>query len=101
MPTIQPARLMADLHRLAEFGRYKTGVHRPTYTADDMAARHWLAGRMTEAGLAPTIDGIGTVLGRSKGSGPRLLMGSHTETQPYSGWLDGAMGVLYGLEAAR
>ena len=45
MPEIQGARLIADLRRLAEFGKYKTGVHRPTYTSDDMAARHWLAGR--------------------------------------------------------
>ena len=84
MPEIQGARLLADLRRLAEFGKYKTGVHRPTYTPDDMAARQWLAGRMTEAGLEPVIDGVGTVLGRSKASGRRLLLGSHVETQPYS-----------------
>jgi len=101
MPEINGARLIADLRRLAEFGKYKTGVHRPTYTADDMAARRWLMDRMTEAGLEPSIDGIGTVLGRGKSRGPRLLLGSHVETQPYSGWLDGAMGVLYGLEIAR
>ena len=101
MPTIQGARLMADLRRLAEFGRYKTGVHRPTYSKVDMEARHWLAHRMTEAGLEPAIDGIGTVLGQSRRPGPRLLVGSHVETQPYSGWLDGAMGVLYGLELTR
>jgi N-carbamoyl-L-amino-acid hydrolase len=101
MPEINGARLIADLRRLAEIGKYKTGVHRPTYTAEDMEARRWLMGRMTEAGLEPTIDGVGTVLGRSKSTGPRLLVGSHVETQPYSGWLDGAMGVLYGLEVAR
>jgi N-carbamoyl-L-amino-acid hydrolase len=28
-------------------------------------------------------------------------MGSHTDTQPEGGWLDGAMGVIYGLEVAR
>jgi N-carbamoyl-L-amino-acid hydrolase len=101
MPEINGPRLLADLRRLAEFGKYKTGVHRPTYTPEDMTARHWLAERMAEAGLEPVIDGIGTVLARSKSGGPRLLMGSHVETQPYSGWLDGAMGVLYGLEVAR
>jgi beta-ureidopropionase / N-carbamoyl-L-amino-acid hydrolase len=101
MPEINGARLIADLRRLAEFGKYKTGVHRPTYTTEDMAARRWLMDRMAEAGLEPAIDGIGTVLGRTKSRGPRLLLGSHVETQPYSGWLDGAMGVLYGLEIAR
>jgi N-carbamoyl-L-amino-acid hydrolase len=28
-------------------------------------------------------------------------MGSHTETQNHAGWLDGIMGVIYGLEVAR
>jgi len=101
MPNIQAARLVGDLCRLSEFGRYKTGVHRLTYSAEDMAARHWLVERMEEAGLKATIDGIGSVIGRSHAQGPRLLIGSHLETQPYAGWLDGAMGVMYGLEVAR
>ena len=43
MPAIDAARLLADLHRLRDFGRFETGVHRPTYTAVDMQSRHWLA----------------------------------------------------------
>ncbi len=66
-----------------------------------MDARRWLAGRMNEAGLAATIDGVGTVFGRSRNAGPALLIGSHTDTQPTGGWLDGALGVIYGLEIAR
>ena len=101
MPTINGERLIAELRRLAQFGRYETGVHRPTYSPDDMAARRWVAERMESAGLDPVIDGIGTLLGRGRASGRKLLMGSHLETQPHSGWLDGAMGVMYGLEVAR
>ena len=101
MPTIDPDRVMGDLRRFAEFGKYKTGVHRPTYSSEDMASRHWLAGRMADAGLEPEIDGIGNVIGRGKGSGPRVLTGSHTESQNYAGWLDGPLGLIYGLEAAR
>jgi len=101
MPAIDPDRLLGDLRRLAEFGRYRTGVHRPTYSADDVAARAWLAERMADAGLEPTIDGIGDVIGRSPGAGPRLLIGSHSESQNHAGWLDGALGVIYGLEVAR
>ena len=56
---------------------------------------------MTEAGLDPEIDGIGNVIGRARGDGPHLLLGSHVETQPHAGWLDGALGVIYGLEVAR
>ena len=100
-PAIDGARLLDDLARLRAFGAWQTGVHRPTYSPIDMQSREWLAGRMREAGLAPEIDGIGNVIGRAPGEGPRLLIGSHTETQPYGGWLDGALGVMYALEIAR
>ncbi len=94
-------RLLADLYKLRQFGTFKTGVHRPTYSKVDMESRHWLCERMREAGLVPEIDGIGNVIGRDPSPGPKLLLGSHTETQPEAGWLDGALGVLYALETAR
>ena len=101
MPSIDGQRVVADLKRLAEFGRYKTGVHRPTYSPVDVESRHWLAEQLREAGLDPVIDGIGNVIGRDPHAQRRLLVGSHSETQPYGGWLDGASGVIYGLELAR
>jgi N-carbamoyl-L-amino-acid hydrolase len=101
MPKIDGARVLGDLKRLAEFGRYETGVHRPTYSAVDVASRQWLAGKFAEAGLDPVIDGIGNVFGRAESATRRLLVGSHSETQPRGGWLDGALGVIYGLELAR
>ena len=33
--------------------------------------------------------------------GAKLLVGSHSESQNYAGWLDGALGVMFGLELAR
>src|SRR6202171_2388919 len=101
MPRTDGERVVADLKRLAEFGRYKTGVHRPTYSAEDVASRQWLAAKFAEAGLDPVIDGIGNVIGHNPHATRRLLVGSHSETQPRGGWLDGALGVIYGLELAR
>ena len=101
MPRINGERLLADLRRIADFGRYQTGVHRPHLSPQDVESRHWLAARMKEAGLEPVIDGIGTVIGKSPKTGPRILIGSHSDTQPRGGWLDGVMGVIYGLEVAR
>ena len=99
--SIDGGRLLADLYKLRGFGTYKTGMHRPTYTKVDMESRHWIAEQMRAAGLEAEIDGIGNVYGRSPGDGPRVLLGSHSETQPHAGWLDGALGVMYGLEVAR
>jgi N-carbamoyl-L-amino-acid hydrolase len=101
MPEINAQRLLDDLYALREIGRYKTGVHRPTFSPDDIRSRHWLVARLTEAGLDAGIDGIGNVIGRAAGEGRKLLTGSHLETQPHAGWLDGAMGVIFGLELAR
>ena len=101
MPRTDGARVVADLKRLAEFGRYETGVNRPTYSEVDVASRHWLAEKFAEASLDPVIDGIGNVFGYAKGASRRLLVGSHSETQPKGGWLDGALGVIYALETAR
>lgn len=98
---VDGVRLLRDLHALREFGRYKTGVHRPTYSPQDVQSRQWLATRMAEAGLDASIDGIGNVIGRGRGDGAVLLIGSHSETQSHAGWLDGALGVIYGLEVAR
>ena len=90
--TIDPDRLLGDLRRLREFGACGVGVVRQSLSPIDVESRHWLRTRMEEAGLDARIDGIGTVLGRSRNPGPALLIGSHTDTQPRGGWLDGAMG---------
>jgi N-carbamoyl-L-amino-acid hydrolase len=95
------ARVLADLHALRAIGSYKTGVHKPTFSEPHLRSLEWLAARLPEAGLSATIDGIGNVLGRSDKAGPKLLAGSHLESQNWAGWLDGPLGVIYALEAAR
>lgn len=101
MVQIDGERLLNSFREFREFGAVDTGVVRPTYSAIDMVSREWLVTQMEAAGLDAVIDGVGSVHGRSRNSGPALLIGSHTDTQPEGGWLDGAMGVMYGIEVAR
>jgi N-carbamoyl-L-amino-acid hydrolase len=98
---VDGARVLANLNALRGIGAYKTGVHKPTFSEPHMRSLEWLAEKLPEAGLTATIDGIGNVLGTSTRSGPKLLAGSHLESQNYAGWLDGPLGVVYALEAAR
>jgi len=98
---IDGARVLGDLNALRGIGAYKTGVHKPTFSEPHMRSLQWLAQRLPEAGLTAEIDGIGNVLGTSARSGAKLLAGSHLESQNYAGWLDGPLGVVYALEAAR
>jgi N-carbamoyl-L-amino-acid hydrolase len=104
MPDQSPvdgARVVADLNALRAIGAYKTGVHKPTFSEPHMRSLEWLVQRLAEAGLTAGIDGIGNVIGTSTKPGPKLLAGSHLESQNYAGWLDGPLGVVYALEAAR
>lgn len=101
MTAVDGDRLLDGLRTLRTFGSQGTGVVRPTFSNVDMAARAWLRDRMESAGLDATIDGVGNVFGRSRASGPALVLGSHSDTQPEGGWLDGAMGVMDAIEVAH
>ncbi|MGR3802622.1 Zn-dependent hydrolase [Marinibacterium profundimaris] len=98
---VQPDRFLADLHKLRSFGASGTGkgVVRRAYTPPDLEARDWLAGQIAAAGLTPKVDEMGNLFGLAEG--PSLLLGSHSDTQPEGGWLDGALGVIAALEIAR
>ncbi len=98
---IDGRRLVDDLRALARIGKVGTGVNRLAFTPDDVAARQWLLARMGAAGLDARIDGLGNVYGQTPGATKAVVIGSHTDTVPKGGWLDGAMGVIYGLEIAR
>lgn len=101
MLPVNADRFLADLHTLRSFGAAGVGkgVVRPAYSDPDIAAREWLVGRMREAGLSVHVDPVGSVFGLAEGRS--LLLGSHTDSQPEGGWLDGALGVIAALEVAR
>lgn len=74
------------------------------FTDADMAGKSWLEDRMKSAGLEVSRDGASNVIGRLRGRDPQapaLLIGSHIDTVPCAGILDGTLGVLTGLECLR
>ncbi|MGD9806468.1 MAG: Zn-dependent hydrolase [Hyphomicrobiaceae bacterium] len=101
MLNIDADRVLRDLRHLRTLGAYKTGVHRPALFPDHLASMAWLKGELEALGHEATIDGIGNVFGIAPVEGRKLLGGSHLESQNYAGWLDGPLGVVYALEAAR
>jgi N-carbamoyl-L-amino-acid hydrolase len=102
-PRISAERLLGDLAELARIGgRPDGGVDRVAGSEADLEGRRWLARRMQEAGLEALTDEAGNVFGRTPRSrGPWLLLGSHTDTVPAGGRLDGAYGVIAALEVLR
>src|SRR6185503_13215557 len=101
MPTANGDRVVQNLQQLAELGKYKTGVHRPSLSPQHVQSLQWLKSELDALGHETVIDGIGNVFGFSRAKGRKLLAGSHLESQNYAGWLDGPLGVVYALEAAR
>ncbi|MBI4608630.1 MAG: Zn-dependent hydrolase [Candidatus Rokubacteria bacterium] len=108
MLAISIARLRADIEALAGFGRTSSGgVTRPAWSPAHEEARAWLLGRMREAGLTTWIDPAGNTFGSSASGGAAdspdlgVLTGSHIDSVPDGGILDGALGVLAGLECLR
>src|SRR5215470_9023974 len=100
MIEINPDRLLTLLRELATFGADEHGITRLAFSEADLRAREWVSARLEEAGFAAAIDVIGNVYGRHPGAERAVLLGSHTDSVPQGGWLDGALGVVYALEIA-
>ncbi len=99
---IDLGRLRGDIEALAAIGRDPTGgISRPAWSPAHEEARAWLLGQLRAAGLAARVDPAGNVFGRLGEGTPAVLTGSHIDTVPRGGPLDGALGVLAGLECLR
>ncbi|MBI4638713.1 MAG: Zn-dependent hydrolase [Candidatus Rokubacteria bacterium] len=97
-------RLESRLQALARFGGLPGGgVTRPAWSPPHEEARAWLLGEIRAAGLEAWVDAAGNIFGGA-GTGrfdpgrAVVLTGSHIDSVPEGGILDGALGVLAGLE---
>jgi N-carbamoyl-L-amino-acid hydrolase len=104
MLTVSSTRLQSRIGALARFGGLPGGgVTRMCWSPAHEEARAWLLGEIKTAGLTPWVDPAGNVfgglgLGALDPARPAVLTGSHIDTVPEGGILDGALGVLAGLE---
>ena len=99
------SRLQKDIEELAGIGRSEEdlGLYRMALTENDLQARKWLKGRIDEAGLDYFLDEAANIHARLHWDGKRasVMTGSHIDTVPGAGHLDGALGVIAGLECLR
>jgi len=103
--TVDLARIKTDIEALAAIGFNEAdkGIYRQAFTDTDMAAKRWLLHRIEENDLEPASDGAANISGvlRGERDGPRVYVGSHIDTVPCAGMLDGTLGVVIGLECLR
>lgn len=98
---VDPARLLASIATLASFGaRDDGGVNRPALSETDLRARAWLIDQARALGCDIHVDDCANLFFRRAGTEdlPPVVTGSHADTQPTGGKLDGCYGVLAGLE---
>jgi len=105
---INQQRLWDTLQKLSEFGRppgagFEGGVTRLGFSAEDLAARSYVAGLLRAAGLTVRVDPAGNLFARREGTEnlPVLLFGSHIDSVPNGGNFDGQVGSMGALEVMR
>jgi allantoate deiminase len=95
---VKPERVLADLRALEEL----THGRRLAWADGWMHAREWLRARLAELPVEVEEDAAGNLWATLAGASREFVaVGSHIDSVPDGGWLDGALGVLAGLELLR
>ncbi|MCB1001908.1 MAG: Zn-dependent hydrolase [Acidimicrobiales bacterium] len=97
-----PARVVSDLRALADRTGGPDGSRRLAWTPDWLEARALLRESLTGLPVEVDTDEAGNMWVVLRGERPdTLVVGSHLDSVPKGGWLDGALGVMAGLELIR
>lgn len=100
--TYDPARVVADLRALDARTGGPEGSRRLAWTPEWLAARAMLRESLATLPVEVDTDAAGNLWAVLRGSSPdTLVVGSHLDSVPKGGWLDGALGVMSGLELLR
>ena len=94
--------VIANLRALAARTSNAHGAQRVAWGPVWRDARHWLDELLAAEGLRAERDAAGNNWITLPGARPdTVIIGGHLDSVPNGGWLDGALGVLVGVEALR
>ena len=95
-------RVLADLRDLADLTGGPDGARRVCWTDEWAKARNFLRSRLDELPVEVSIDQAGNLWADLPGEADGfVIVGSHVDSVPAGGWLDGALGVFTAVEALR
>jgi N-carbamoyl-L-amino-acid hydrolase len=101
-PPIDTARVIADLRELERLTGGPGGARRVCWGPEWADARSFLTGLLDEHGLVPELDEAGNLWAYLEGERePALAVGSHLDSVPRGGWLDGALGAMAAVGVLR
>jgi allantoate deiminase len=100
---VDAERALRGLRELARLTSDEHGAQRVAWTDTWTAAREWLRGELDGIATATVeTDAAGNTWATLPGADERfVIVGSHLDSVPDGGWLDGALGVVAGLEVLR
>jgi hydantoinase/carbamoylase family amidase len=103
MRAVDPRRVIADLRDLDRLTGGPGGARRVCWTEEWEAARGFLRHRISEIrGVEVELDEAGNLWAAMPGERHEAAaLGSHLDSVPAGGWLDGALGVMVALEVLR
>jgi len=102
VPTVDPGRVLSDLRELARRTGGDDGARRLAWSGEWCESRRLLGERLKAIGLVGDEDEAGNLWATLPGtSAERLVLGSHLDSVPNGGPLDGALGVFAALEVLR
>ncbi len=98
-----PNQVIANLRELAALTSDANGAQRIAFTPPWQHARDWFATKLNHlpggSKITRHLDAAGNVWVTLPGASPKsLVLGSHLDSVPNGGWLDGALGVVTALE---
>lgn len=97
-----PLRVIAHLDELRKLTADENGAQRVAFTPVWRQTRVWFQRKLDELSLEHHVDTAGNLWATLQGRSPRcVVLGSHLDSIPNGGWLDGCLGVLTGLEVLR
>jgi allantoate deiminase len=95
-------RVISDLRELASRTATPDGAQRLAWGPVWRQARDWFRGKITDLGLRVETDSAGNNWVTLAGASPKtVILGSHLDSVPNGGWLDGCLGVMAALEGLR
>jgi N-carbamoyl-L-amino-acid hydrolase len=99
---VDSRRVVSDLHELRALTADDLGAQRLAWTPMWLNARAWFLGKLEGLPVEHHYDAAGNSWTTLPGhSDQALILGSHLDSVPNGGWLDGCLGVLAGLEVLR
>jgi N-carbamoyl-L-amino-acid hydrolase len=99
---LDPRRTIAELKELRDLTADANGAQRLAWTDIWLQARAWFQSKLSGLPVENHEDAAGNRWVTLPGESPKaLLIGGHLDSVPNGGWLDGALGVMCGLEILR